>query len=215
MEVEGIRKLVASTLPKENRPVYAIDTSTYIRSDAGISPERGIYDHTSRHSAGKPVVAGWSYSCCAQLGETSSWTASVEVSRVPIEIDAHNIAGRQRRAVIAFLPAGIKPLFVFDASDDLTRLAEQIAAAKAAVLVRLRRNRCFYFDPPQPVKQDPVSPPATEPSSFATIPPPGPRPTLNTTRLTKLKAVCAFTPGASCTHGHRIIRAVQSAKPSQ
>jgi hypothetical protein len=29
MDVEGIRNLVASTLPKENRPVYAIDTSTF------------------------------------------------------------------------------------------------------------------------------------------------------------------------------------------
>lgn len=148
MGLEGIRKLVASTLPEVARPVYAIDTSTYLCSDAETSPKRGIYYHTSRHSAGKPVVAGWSYSWCAQLGETSSsWTAPVDVSRVPIEIDAHDIAGQQMRAVIASLAAGIKPLFAFDAGYDPTRLAEQLAEDKAAVLVRLRRNRCFYFDP--------------------------------------------------------------------
>ena len=62
MDVGGIRKLVASTLPNRERPVYAIDTSTYIRSDAETSPERGVYYYSSRHSAGKPVVAGWSYS---------------------------------------------------------------------------------------------------------------------------------------------------------
>lgn len=56
MDAFGIQKLVASTLPETDRPVYAIDTSTYIRSDAETSPERGIYYHTSRHSAGKPVV---------------------------------------------------------------------------------------------------------------------------------------------------------------
>lgn len=148
MNIEGIRKLVASTVPEENRPVYAIDTSTYIRSDAETSPERGIYYHTSRHSAGKPVVAGWNYSWCAQLGDySSSWTAPVDVSRVPIEVDAHDLAGEQMRTVVASLPAGTKPLFVFDAGYDPTRLAEQVGEVEAAVLVRLRRNRCFYADP--------------------------------------------------------------------
>ncbi len=148
MEIEGVRRLVANTLPKTDRPVYAIDTSTYIRGDAETSPERGVYYHSSRHSAGKPVVAGWSYSWCAQLGEySSSWTAPVDVSRVPIEVDAHDLAGRQMRAVMALLPAGTKPLFAFDAGYDPTRLAEQVAEDEAAVLVRLRRNRCFYADP--------------------------------------------------------------------
>lgn len=58
MDVAGIRRLVVSTMPTTERPVYAIDTSTYIRSAAETSPERGVYYHTSRHSAGKPVVAG-------------------------------------------------------------------------------------------------------------------------------------------------------------
>lgn len=148
MDVEGIRKLIATNLPKTDCPVYAIDTSTYIRSDAETSPQRGVYYHSSRHSAGKPVAAGWSYSWCAQLGEySSSWTAPVDVSRVPIEIDTHDIAGQQMRSVIALLPAGIKPLFAFDAGYDPTRLAEQIAEDEASVLVRLRRNRCFYADP--------------------------------------------------------------------
>jgi hypothetical protein len=43
MDIEGVRQLVADTLPKTDRPVYAIDTSTYIRSDAETSPERGVY----------------------------------------------------------------------------------------------------------------------------------------------------------------------------
>jgi hypothetical protein len=148
MDVEGIRKLVVGTLPEVARPVYAIDTSTYIRGDAETSPERGVYYHASRHSAGKPVVAGWSYSWCAQLGETSSsWTAPVDVSRVPIEMDAHDIAGQQMQLVRASLPTGVAPLFAFDGGYDPTRLVEHIGETEAAVLVRLRRNRCFFFDP--------------------------------------------------------------------
>lgn len=148
MDIRGIRQLVASTLPETGRPVYAIDTSTYLRSDAETSPERGIYYHSSRHSAGKPVVAGWSYSWCAQLGETSSsWTAPTDVSRVPIEVDTHEIAGQQIRQVIEQFPEGAQPLFVFDAGYDPTRLAEQLSEDEGSVLVRLRRNRCFYADP--------------------------------------------------------------------
>lgn len=58
MDVEGCRKLVANILPEVARPVYAIDTSTYMRSDAETNPEHGVYYHASRHSAGKLVVAG-------------------------------------------------------------------------------------------------------------------------------------------------------------
>lgn len=45
------------------------------------------------------------------------------------------------------LPTGIEPLFAFDAGYDSTRLAEQVDEVEAAVLVRLRRNRCFYAEP--------------------------------------------------------------------
>ena len=71
----------------------------------------------------------------------------MDVSRVPIEVDAHEFAGQQMRAVIDALPTGIEPLFAFDAGYDSTRLAEQVDEVEAAVLVRLRRNRCFYAEP--------------------------------------------------------------------
>src|SRR5215203_2652434 len=50
------------------------------RCDAEISPERGYYYHPSRHSAGKPIVAGWACQFVAQLGfARESWTAPVDV----------------------------------------------------------------------------------------------------------------------------------------
>src|SRR5215207_7061069 len=48
--------------------LYAVDTSVWDRCDAECSPERGYYYHPSRHSAGQPIVAGWSYQFIAQLG---------------------------------------------------------------------------------------------------------------------------------------------------
>lgn len=111
-------------------------------------------------------MAGWSYLWCAQLGKTSSsWTAPVDVSRVPIEVDAHDLAGRQMRAVMASLPAGIKPLCAFAAGSDPTRLAEQLSEDEAAVLMRLRRNRCFYADPLEE-QRAPVGSPSTHGAKF-------------------------------------------------
>src|ERR671930_495542 len=39
--------------------LYGVDTSVWPRCDAETSPERGFYHHSSRHSAGQPIVAGW------------------------------------------------------------------------------------------------------------------------------------------------------------
>ncbi len=46
------------------------------------------------------------------------------------------------------LPAdGSAPLFVIDANYDPVQLALDLGEARVAVLVRLRKNRCFYADP--------------------------------------------------------------------
>ena len=46
---------------REGPGVYAVDVTSWPRCDAEASPERGYYYHPSRHSAGQPIVAGWSY----------------------------------------------------------------------------------------------------------------------------------------------------------
>jgi hypothetical protein len=48
-------------------PIYAVDASVWARCAAETSPGRAVYYHPSRHSAGKPVVAGWAYHWIAQL----------------------------------------------------------------------------------------------------------------------------------------------------
>jgi hypothetical protein len=85
----------------------------------------------------------------AQLGFVrDSWTAPVDVRRVHPTDNAHTVAAAQIRAVLRTRPAdALPPLFVFDAGYDPERLARELGDAPVAVLVRPRRDRCFYADP--------------------------------------------------------------------
>jgi hypothetical protein len=108
----------------------------------------------SRHSAGQPIVAGWSYSWLAQLSlSRDSWPAPLDVRRVPAADNPHSVAVAQIRDHAGGLPTDVVPTYVFDAGYDPVRLARALGewdGERGAVLVRLRRDRCFYADPPVP-----------------------------------------------------------------
>src|SRR6266508_557448 len=138
----------------EGLPVYAVDVSVVARCDAECSPERGSDDHASRHSAGKPIVAGWADQWVAQLGaERSSWTAPVDARRLRPGERPEAAAAEQIRALLPLLPAEPVPLFVCDAGDDPAALTRALEGTRAAVLVRIRDDRVFFFDPPPPSGQ--------------------------------------------------------------
>src|SRR5688572_28747129 len=150
IDIERLRDLLASSLPPADPLVFAVDVTTWPRCDAECSPERGYYYHPSRHSAGQPIIAGWEYEWICQLSfELDSWTAPVDARRLhPLE-DTDHTAAAQIRALLARLPASeALPLFVFDGGYDSAQLTLDLADAPAAVLVRLRSDRCFYADPP-------------------------------------------------------------------
>jgi DDE superfamily endonuclease len=152
VDAERLRDLLAGSLPVADPPVFAVDVTTWPRCDAECSPSRGYYYHPSRHSAGQPIVAGWAYQLIAQLGfERDSWTAPVDAQRLHPLDDTDQTAAGQVRALLGRLPASeAVPLFVFDAGYDSAQLTLDLADAPAAVLVRLRSDRCFYADPPPP-----------------------------------------------------------------
>ena len=154
LDEPALRGLVGRHPLDDGQPVYALDTSVWPRNDAETSPERGFYFSPSRQSAGQPIVTGWSYAWLAQVGFThDSWTAPLDVRRVPADGDAHAVAAAQIRAVVAARPAGGPvPLFVLDAGYDPGTLAHELAeldGGRVAVLVRLRADRCFYARPTQ------------------------------------------------------------------
>jgi hypothetical protein len=150
------RLLAAQPLPvaEDDVPLYAVDGSVWARCDAETSPERGYYHHPSRHSNGQPIVAGWLYQWVAQVRLTpDSWTAPVSVERVAPGTNVNRAAAGQIKRVVAQRPPdGTCPHFLFDAGYDPVHLAQALdlahGAGPVAIVVRLRRGRCFYADPP-------------------------------------------------------------------
>ncbi len=145
----AVRTLLVQHPRAEDQPIDAVDCSVWTRCAAATSPQRGYYYHSSRHSGGVPVVAGWSYQWINQLSfRRDSWTAPVDVQRVPRAADVNTVAATQIKALLARLPAGRPvPLFVFDAGDDPVQLALDLDGVAVATLVRLRKDRCVYADP--------------------------------------------------------------------
>jgi hypothetical protein len=150
IDVERLRDLLASHLPPADPLVFAVDVTTWPRCDAECSPERGYYYHPSRHSAGRPIIAGWAYQCIAHVNFAhDSWTAPVDARRLHPLDDTDQTAAAQIHALLRRLGAGGPvPLFVFDAGYDSAQLTLDLAETRVAVLVRLRSDRCFYADPP-------------------------------------------------------------------
>jgi hypothetical protein len=145
----ALRAALARYSATDSQPVSAVDLSVWPRCDAEASPGRGFYDHPSRHSAGQPIVAGWAYQWLARLGfERDGWTAPLDARRVHPSENANAVAVEQVQRLTDYLPAdGGIPLSVFDAGYDSAQLTQGLAAARAAILVRLRSDRCFDADP--------------------------------------------------------------------
>ncbi len=153
IDVAALRTLLTQHMASDEHPVYAIDRSVWPRCDAETSPERGYYYHPSRHSAGQPIVAGWTYQWLARLSFTrDSWTTPLDVQRVHPSQNANPVAVDQITSLLGRLAAGgAPPLIVFDAGYDSVQVTQGLASLPVAALVRLRAGRCFYADPPPAV----------------------------------------------------------------
>jgi len=151
---EALLSRIAQLPLTSGEPIYAVDSSVWARCDAETSPERGFYYHPSRHSAGQPIVAGWSYQWVAQLSFVrDSWTAPLEVRRVVPGENIHAVALAQVRALLRRQgPSEAVPLFVFDAGYDPVPLTLALAEEPVAILVRMRSDRCFFGEPPHKAK---------------------------------------------------------------
>ena len=79
--------------------MFAVDASSWDRCDAETSPQRGFYYSASKHSAGQPIVAGWSYQWISQLDwAPDSWTAPLDARLIAPTADATTASHRSVRS---------------------------------------------------------------------------------------------------------------------
>jgi DDE superfamily endonuclease len=144
-----LREVLAKHQTKDWPLVFAVDASTWDRCDAECSPERGYHYSASKHSAGQPIVAGWSYQWICQLNwAPDSWTAPLDTLRITPSMDGVDATIEQVKRLVALLPDDREiPLFVFDAGYDGIALGHGLADTRAQVLVRISSTRVFHPDP--------------------------------------------------------------------
>lgn len=149
VDAARLRRILVAHRPAGWPSVFAVDASTWPRCDAETSPERGFYYSASKHSAGQPIVAGWSYQWIAGLSwAADSWTAPLDARRIPPRADTVAATIAQVSELVDRLgDAGPVPLFVFDAGYDPIALGAGLAGNRAGILVRIRSDRLFYADP--------------------------------------------------------------------
>ena len=148
-DAEQMRDLLVAHRPEEWPLVFAVDASTWARSDAETSPERGFYYSASTHSAGEPIVAGWSYQWITQLDWAhNSWTAPMDVARISPTHNGISVTTGQIRDLVGRLGHTEQvPLFVFDAGYDAPALTDTLTGVDANIVIRIRDDRVFYTDP--------------------------------------------------------------------
>lgn len=154
LDADRLRDTLVAHRPAGWPAIFAVDASSWARCDAETSPERGFYYHPSRHSAGQPIVAGWSYQWITQLSwSADSWTAPLDARRIPPTVDTIDATLTQVRELVTRLAsddAGPVPMFVFDAGYDPVALTDGLTGTRASIVVRIRDDRVFYPDPAPP-----------------------------------------------------------------
>ncbi len=149
IDTDWLRRALVAHRPASWPRVFALDASTWARCDAECSPERGFHYSASRHSAGQPIVAGWSYQWISQLDwAPDSWTAPLDVMRIKPDMDVSTATVEQVKRLVGLLPDdGDVPMFVFDAGYDPIAISHGLAGTRAQALVRIRSDRVFHPDP--------------------------------------------------------------------
>ncbi|MGH3503418.1 MAG: NF041680 family putative transposase [Nocardioidaceae bacterium] len=154
VDAETMRDLLVAHRPTQWPLVFAVDESTWARCDAETSPERGFYYSASTHSAGQPIVAGWSYQWITGLDwAKDSWTAPMDARRIPPDADGIEVTVDQIRDLTGRLQQARRteqtPMFVFDAGYDPIALTHELQQAEVAanLVVRIRDDRVFYTHP--------------------------------------------------------------------
>jgi hypothetical protein len=149
IDADLLRDVLAAHRPTDWPADFAVDVTTWPRCDAECSPGRGFYYHPSRHSAGQPIVAGWSFLWIVGLSATpDSWTAPMDMIRPTVDANINSVTVERIRALLPRLQPLTAPLFAFDAGFDPVQLTVGLSNTDTQIVVRIRDDRKFFTPPP-------------------------------------------------------------------
>ena len=147
--------------PTQSRIILAVDACSIARPKASTARDRALVHEANLPPKCPPVVPGWQFSTLALLPPTpSSWTYTLDNTRIPTQQTQALVAAEQLRAFFARLPeevvarlpeeAPVRPLLVADgyySCLEFFKLTQDIACDK---LIRLAKNRVLYRPTPPP-----------------------------------------------------------------
>jgi hypothetical protein len=152
-DAEWLRQFLGSQVPTQGVQVFALDTSGWPRPSAPTLPDRQYVHRASPGSGGNPTVIGYPYSELAWVAQGgSSWALPVDLERIPSSSDALavGVAQVQKLCQRRGPPSGRLNLDVITADGGYGnhRFLQPLRDQPCGVLVRLRRDRVLYSDPP-------------------------------------------------------------------
>lgn len=146
-DTDWLRQYLYDQVPMQGVQVFALDTTAWPRPSAPTLPDRQYVHSASRRIGGSPTVAGYSYSELAWVAQgQSSWALPVDIERIVSSSDAVEVGVAQVKGLCQ-LRSGFA-IVVGDGSYGNHRFMHPLRDQPCGVLVRLRRDRVLYRQPP-------------------------------------------------------------------
>jgi len=144
--------------PTLERIVLALDASSIARPKSKTARDRTFVHEANLPPRCPPVVPGWQFSTLVLLPQTpSSWTYTLDNSRIPSHQTPSEIASEQLRSITSLLNINLHasgeaskmpPLLLADGHYSCTGFLTQSQDIPCDKLIRLAKNRVLYRSTP-------------------------------------------------------------------
>ncbi|HEX9596853.1 MAG TPA: transposase [Anaerolineales bacterium] len=144
---DWLKEYLCSQVAAQGVQVFALDTSAWPRPRSPTLPERQYVHSPTAAVDGSSIVIGYAYSVLAWVvQERSSWALPVDVER--ISTDAVQLGVAQVKQLCQQRGQHKLYIIVGDGSYGNHRFLTPLRDQPCGVLVRLRRDRMLYREPP-------------------------------------------------------------------
>lgn len=146
-DTHWLREYLLRQVPTQGVQVFALDTTAWSRPRAPTLPDRQYVHSPTADINGSSTVVGYPYSELAWVSQgRSSWALPLDIERVASSSDAVE-AGVAQAKGLCQMRRGFA-IVVGDGSYGNHRFLRPLREQSCGVLVRLRRDRVLFGEPP-------------------------------------------------------------------